>query len=112
MIIVTGTVRFGEGEIDRLKDAMARNIEATRAEAGCEHYAYAVDVCDPALLHVSERWSDDAAIERHMASPHMGAFMAQRGDINWRYHNSLARSGRSFSEQSTIVVNDLAAAGP
>lgn len=79
MIIVTGTVRFGDGEIERLKDAMTRNIEATRAEAGCEHYAYAVDVADPNLLHVSERWSDDAAIERHMATPHMGEFMALVG---------------------------------
>jgi quinol monooxygenase YgiN len=79
MIIVNGTVRFGEGEIGRLTDAMARNVEATRAEEGCEHYAYAVDVSDPNLLHVAERWSDEAAIERHMASPHMGEFMAQIG---------------------------------
>jgi quinol monooxygenase YgiN len=77
MIIVNGTVRFGAGEIERLKGAMARNVEATRAEQGCEHYSYAVDLVEPDLLHVSERWSDEAAIERHMASPHMGAFMAQ-----------------------------------
>ena len=79
MIIVNGIVRFGAGEIDRLRDAMARNVEATRAEDGCEHYAYAVDISDPDLLHVAERWRDDAAIERHMASPHMGAFMAEIG---------------------------------
>jgi quinol monooxygenase YgiN len=79
MIIVTGTVRFGEGEIERLKEAMARNVEATRAEEGCEDYAYAVDISDPGLLHVNERWRDDAAIERHMASPHMGEFMALVG---------------------------------
>jgi quinol monooxygenase YgiN len=79
MIIVNGTVRFGAGEIDRLRDSMARNIEATRAEDGCEHYAYAVDVSDPDLLHVAERWRDDEAIEAHMRSPHMGAFMAEIG---------------------------------
>lgn len=79
MIIVNGSVRFGAGEIDRLRDSMARNVEATRAEDGCEHYAYAVDISDPNLLHVSERWRDDSAIERHMASPHMGAFMAEIG---------------------------------
>ena len=79
MIIVTGTVRFGDGEIERLKEAMARNVDATRAEEGCEGYAYAVDISDPNLLHVNERWSDDDAIQRHMASPHMGEFMAQVG---------------------------------
>jgi quinol monooxygenase YgiN len=77
MIIVNGTVRFGAGEIERLRDAMARNIEATRAESGCEHYAYAVDISDPSLLHVAERWRDEAAIADHMASSHMGALMAE-----------------------------------
>ena len=79
MIIVNGTVRFGAGEIERLRGAMERNVQATRAEEGCEHYAYAVDISDPDLLHVSERWRDDAAIQDHMVSPHMGAFMAEIG---------------------------------
>lgn len=79
MIIVNGTVRFAQGEIDRLRQSMARNVEATRAEQGCEHYAYSVDISDPNLLHVAERWSDDQAIEAHMASPHMAAFMAEIG---------------------------------
>ena len=79
MIIVNGTVRFGDGEIDRLRDGMKANILATRAEDGCEHYAYAVDVADPNLLHVSERWRDEAAIDAHMATPHMGEFMAAVG---------------------------------
>ncbi len=80
MIIVTGTARFGEGEIDRLKAAMAANIEATRAEDGCDHYTYAVDLTDPNLLHISERWRDEAAIEAHMAAPHMATFMAVLGE--------------------------------
>jgi quinol monooxygenase YgiN len=80
MISVNGIVRFGAGEIDRLRASMARNVEATRAEEGCEHYAYAVDISDPNLLHVAERWSDEAAIEAHMRSPHMDAFMAEIGE--------------------------------
>jgi quinol monooxygenase YgiN len=79
MIIVNGTVRFAAGEIDRLRGAMERNVEATRAGEGCEHYAYSVDISDPNLLHVAERWSDDAAIGRHMASAHMGEFMTLVG---------------------------------
>ena len=79
MLIVNGTVRFAEGEIDRLREAMARNIAATLAEEGCEHYSYARDISDPNLLHVSERWRDEAAVEAHMASPHMAEFMATLG---------------------------------
>jgi quinol monooxygenase YgiN len=79
MIIVTGTARFGEGEIERLRQDFAENIAATRAEEGCDHYAYAVDVSDPNLLHVSERWRDEAAIEAHMGAPHMARFMGVLG---------------------------------
>ena len=79
MIIVTGTVRFGTGEIERLRDDLARNISATRQEAGCDHYAYGVDLEDPNLLHVSERWLDEAAMDSHMGTPHMAALMQVLG---------------------------------
>jgi quinol monooxygenase YgiN len=79
MIIVNGEVRFGAGEIERLKPALEANIAATRAEDGCEHYHYGVDVSDPNLLLISERWSDQAAIDAHMATPHMAALMGAVG---------------------------------
>ena len=80
MIIVTGTASFAAGEIERLRPDFAANIAATRAEDGCEHYAYGVDVSDPNLLHITERWRDEAAIEAHMTSPHMAHFMAVLGE--------------------------------
>lgn len=76
---MTGTTRFGEGEIARLRGAMAANIEATRAEEGCDHYSYGVDVSDPNLLHISERWRDEAAIDAHMQAGHMQRFKAELG---------------------------------
>jgi quinol monooxygenase YgiN len=79
MIIVTGEVRFGEGEIDRLSAAMESNIRATRAEAGCARYAYSRDLLDPDLLHVIEEWSDEQAIDAHMQSPHMNELMGALG---------------------------------
>ena len=79
MIIVTGQVRFAEGEIQRLTPAFRTNIEATRAEAGCARYAYAVDVIDPDLLHVVEEWSDEEAVNAHMNTPHMAELMTALG---------------------------------
>jgi quinol monooxygenase YgiN len=79
MIIVKGEVRFGDGDIERLKPALAANIAATRAEPGCAAYAYSVDVVDPNLLHVVEEWSSEEAIEAHMQSPHMAALFAALG---------------------------------
>ena len=79
MIIVSGEVRFGDGEIERLRPVFAKTIAATRAEDGCEAYAYGADVGDPNLLHVAEQWRDEAAIEAHMGAPHMGELMAALG---------------------------------
>lgn len=79
MIIVTGEARFGDGEVERLKDVLAANVAATRAEDGCLHYSYAVDLGDPNLLHISEQWRDEAAVEAHMTAPHMGTLMAALG---------------------------------
>ena len=79
MIIVTGEARFGEGEIERLKGALAANVAATRGEEGCLAYSYALDLEDPNLLHISEHWRDEAAVEAHMTAPHMGTLMAALG---------------------------------
>jgi quinol monooxygenase YgiN len=79
MIIVTGQVRFGDGEIARLNGDFAANIAATRAEPGCTSYHYSVDALDPNLLHVAEQWESEAAIDAHMQSPHMAALGAALG---------------------------------
>ena len=79
MIIVNGTVRFGTGKLDGLKADLARNIEATRAEPGCLSYNYGVDVQDADLVHVSEQWESEAAIDAHMSAPHMAEMMAAIG---------------------------------
>ena len=50
---------------------MRAMIEASRAEPGCLAYSYAMDVVQPGLIHVLERWADQAALEQHFASPHI-----------------------------------------
>jgi quinol monooxygenase YgiN len=79
MIIVNGTVRFGAGRLAGLKEALARNIEATRAEPGCLFYHYGVDVEDADLVHVSEQWESESAIDAHMGTPHMAEMMGAIG---------------------------------
>ena len=65
MIIVTGAVRFGNGEIERLRSALVRNVEASRKEEGCDAYSYAVDLTDRDLLRITEMWRDEAAVDAH-----------------------------------------------
>ena len=75
MIIVEGWVRMTSAtEIDRLRGAAVEMMRATKAESGCLDYAYAVDLAEPELLRIIERWTDDAALTAHFATPHMAAF--------------------------------------
>ena len=74
MILVEGSVRLAPGEIERLYDDMVRQVEATRAEEGCELYAFAIDVLDPQVLRISERWVSQDALDAHMKAPHMAEF--------------------------------------
>ncbi len=74
MVIVIGRAKMAPGEIDRLRDDMETQIRATREEDGCLLYAFSRDVIDPDVLHIAERWRDQAAIDAHFATPHMAAF--------------------------------------
>lgn len=79
MIIVQGHARFAPGTIAAHQAALAAMVAATRAEDGCELYAFAFDAVDPDVMHITERWRDQAALDAHAASgdaatPHMAEF--------------------------------------
>jgi quinol monooxygenase YgiN len=74
MLLIAGTVRLPPEKLAEARIAAKRMIEASRAEDGCERYAFAEDVLDPGLIHISELWRDRAALEKHAASAHMGVW--------------------------------------
>jgi quinol monooxygenase YgiN len=74
VVIVMGYLRVREGDIDRLRSAIKAMTEAARAQDGCEHYSLSIDVTDPLLLRVSERWRDRAAQAMHLVGDHMVTF--------------------------------------
>ena len=76
-ILVSGTIRLAPEKLEEARPAMTAMIEASRAEDGCLAYHYAVDLLDPGLIHVTEVWSDDAALRRHFASQHIESWRAQ-----------------------------------
>lgn len=53
---------------------MEEMIRASRAEAGCIDYAYAVDLLDANMLRVIERWESREALQEHFQTPHMARF--------------------------------------
>jgi quinol monooxygenase YgiN len=76
MLLIVGTIRLPPENLSVARPAMARMVAASRGEPGCLDYAYAEDVLDAGLIHVTERWTDAAALERHFATDHLAAWRA------------------------------------
>ena len=76
MLLIVGTIRLPPANLERARPAMKQMVEASRAEAGCLAYSYAVDILDSALIHIIEAWSDRPSLDRHFASAHIAAWRA------------------------------------
>lgn len=76
MLIVLAKAKLGDGALEAGRDAIATMVEASNAEEGCIAYSFTVDVLDPTILHIVEKWVDDAALVAHFQTPHMVAFNA------------------------------------
>ncbi len=74
MIIVAGTARIAEPDLERARVLGMNMVKATRLEAGCLAYSFAADLEDPCLIHIFERWDDQTALDAHFQTPHMAAF--------------------------------------
>lgn len=76
MIVIEGTVRIPPANLEAARPVMEQMICASRAEPGCIDYAYSVDVLDPGLVRVTERWASREALAAHFKSAHMATWRA------------------------------------
>ena len=120
MIIVEGWVRMTSAtEIDRLRDAAVEMMRATKAvEPGCLDYAYALDLAEPDLLRVIERWIDDAALTGAFCDAAHGGVQsdARGGENHGRLGQGLCRErgahpGLDLGRCCHVVRPDLGCAG-
>ena len=82
MLMVIGTAKLGEGALDAGRAALEAMVTASREEEGCIDYAYAMDLVDPAIMRITEKWVDDAALVTHFQTPHMAAFQKALGELD------------------------------
>jgi quinol monooxygenase YgiN len=77
-VVVIGHFRLPEESLEAAKEPMARVVAATRREQGCIKYAYAPEPVDPGLIHVSEVWESQAALDAHFETAHMKQWQTER----------------------------------
>ena len=89
MLIVLAKAKVGEGALDAARAAIADMVAASNAEEGCIAYAFTQDLGDPSILHIVEKWQDEAAIAAHFATPHMATFLAAIGQLDFQVLEAL-----------------------
>jgi quinol monooxygenase YgiN len=79
MLLLTAYIEVAPAERETISAALAKVITATRAEDGCHEYGCYEDTQQPGRYVFIERWRDKVALDRHMATPHMAAWMKVAG---------------------------------
>ena len=65
----------------RVRGSLLKMEIESRKEAGCQTYAFSVDVNDPGTLRIFERWDSMEALTAHFNTPHMAVFGAAIAEI-------------------------------
>ena len=90
MVHVIATIRLNTGVRERFLTEFQRIVADVHAEDGCIEYGAAIDCptgigaqppVRPDVVVVVEKWRDVAALEAHLAAPHMTAYRARVKDL-------------------------------
>src|SRR5579872_5535594 len=74
MLFIIATIKCQAAKRDEFLAGARACIDATRKEPGCVAYDMHESVTEPGTFRFIERWQDRAAVNDHMASPHLKAF--------------------------------------
>ena len=76
MIVVNAVIKTTAENIEAMREAIATMEAASRAEASCHDYTFSVELNNPNVMRITERWESMADLEAHFATPHMAEFQA------------------------------------
>src|SRR5262249_23527576 len=79
MLLLTAFIEVSPADRAAIAAALPAVVAATRAEDGCEDYGCYEDTPQSKRFVFVERWRDQAALGRHLQTPHMAAWMQVTG---------------------------------
>jgi quinol monooxygenase YgiN len=80
-ISLLALIKAKPGKEEELKKELMGILAPTRSEEGCINYTMHTDPQDPSLIMFYENWASQAALDKHLATPHITAFGAKAGDL-------------------------------
>lgn len=81
LLTVVATMRAREGKEQELRNLLESVIEPTLAEDGCVFYALHQGAQDPRTFVFIENWTNPAALDAHLATPHLQAALPLLPDL-------------------------------
>lgn len=69
------------GSEGKVRDALTVLVGHTREEAGCLRYELFESQATPGTFVTVEEWTDSAALEAHLASPHIAAALEATAEL-------------------------------
>lgn len=80
-ITVVAVIRAAKGQEEAVKAAMQACVAPTLMEPGSLAYVPHADMDDPGRFVFVERWTDRAALDAHMQTPHLKTLVETLGPI-------------------------------
>lgn len=77
---VVATIPVKAEHVETIRGALSELATATREESGCLAYDLYESAAAPGVFVTVERWTDQAALDAHMHTPHVAAAFATAGD--------------------------------
>lgn len=74
---VVAHIRVESGHEDAGRAVLTALLEPTRREPGCIRYELLQNSSDPGDFTFVEEWESDAALDAHLATPHVQAALAR-----------------------------------
>ena len=70
MILVTGKIELASlEEVARVKAALMRRAEKSRADEGCLEYVFSVELDNPRQIRLFEMWQSEELLNAHLMVP-------------------------------------------
>ncbi|WP_189052566.1 putative quinol monooxygenase [Aliidongia dinghuensis] len=80
-LIILANLAIKPDALDAFTQAARDAALETRREAGCLRYEVHADAKHPEKIVISERWTDEAALNEHLKMPYAKAFIASLGQF-------------------------------
>jgi quinol monooxygenase YgiN len=81
MIVVNAIVQSSREDIVAMQGTITTMETASRAEAGCLDYTFSVELNDPTVLRITEKWESLDALKAHFQTQHMADFQEKMGEV-------------------------------